>query len=154
MAKEWKSTIIKDSNNKFCSGTWYWDPRYMLCLKTEFPKTKTVTFKRKKSMVGKKIDWQNPTFYDEDNDESNRNGYRVPCRGDSGSGQVFLTNIKKDIINVKDDFRYALAAVYNGDVTDEFPDPEGNRYIGPCGMYAWREDQKRFLSTTGHGHAQ
>ena len=108
-----------------------WDPRYKICLKSELPQTRTVTFKRKKKM----IDWKKPHFQKDDNSERKTNGYRVPCSGDSGSGQVVSTSIS---LNSVEDFKYVLAAVHTGGTASPFTDKnDRKKYSVPCGSYAY-----------------
>ena len=140
MQKEWRSTVIKEPS--FCNLNGNWDPRYMLCLKSEFPITKTVTFNRKKTTLGTPIDWKKPLFVNYDNTRSSMNGYRVPCSGDSGSGQVVLTSINK---NSKKQFRYVLAAIYDATISDDFTDDDGTEYGIPCGSYTRDDRTKKVL---------
>ena len=60
------------------------------------------------------------------------NGYRVPCSGDSGSGQLVLTPMNQD---APKDSRYVLAAVFGSKTKGEFTDG-GKTYSMPCGSYA------------------
>ena len=116
----------------------------MFCLKSQFPITKTVTFKREKTTVGNPIKWKKPLFVNYDNTRSSMNGYRVPCSGDSGSGQVVLTSVNK---NSKKQFRYVLAAVYDATISDDFTDDDGTQYDIPCGSYTRDDTTNEFLKS-------
>ena len=65
-----------------------WDPKYMICMKTELPKTDTVEFMVKQPET--LPDWNDPSFLLE-NPWTGADSYISPCTGDSGSGQ-FTTN--------------------------------------------------------------
>ena len=144
--KEWKSTVNSETNN-FCSKNKNWDPQYMICLKSELPQTRTVTFKRKKKMKRNPIDWTKP-FFENDNNSGKIgkigkiNGYRVPCSEDSGSGQVVLTSINPNSV---EDFKYVLAAVYSATTSSGFIDNDGKRYLVPCGSFAYDSKENKFL---------
>jgi hypothetical protein len=118
----------------------------MLCMKSILPVTKTVTFKRKSQCCGnignKPIDWKDPSLLKEDNDKGTMKGYRVPCRGDSGSGQVVSISIDQ---NPLETFKFVLASVYSNTIQDNSNVGDKKNIVWmPCGSTALSFD-----STTG-----
>ena len=91
----------------------------------------------------KTIKWNKPTFDKDENIRNDRNGYRVPCSGDSGSGQVFLTSINEEHEKKQMD-TYVLAAVFADDVADVFIDDNNEDYLVPCGTYAWDHSKMKY----------
>ena len=129
----------------------------MWCLKSILPKTKTVFYKRKcgKSCVnvGKKpIDWKHPFFWKEDNSKGSIKGYRVPCGGDSGSGQVVSISIDSKPLQ---SFKYVLAAVFVKTIENNVE--ENGELVGmPCGSTAFRYDSntRKVVTLQSQGLAQ
>ena len=116
-------------------------------MKSILPKTKTVTYKRKSQCCGnvgkKSIEWKDPAFVQIENEENSEGlikGYRVPCRGDSGSGQVVSMSIDSKHVQ---SFKYVLVAVYSSTIEDNVVE-NGNHVHMPCGSTALIHD-----STTG-----
>ena len=66
-------------------------------------------------------------------------GYRVPCKGDSGSGQIFST-----IVN---EFRFVIAAVLAGYDHDDVVDSNGKLVDLPCGTYSFDVVSNKFLDS-------
>ena len=124
----------KDTDN-VCNRNPIWDPNYMLCMKSILPETKSVTYERKSRCCGnfgkKPIDWKDPFFFQEDNSNGPK-GYRVPCRGDSGSGQVVSISIDPKLPK---SFKYVLASIYTGTMQDN-ANVNGINMDMPCGALA------------------
>ena len=112
----------------------------MYCLKSELPKTEIVTFKRRSKATT--IKWNNAVFESKNNNKNNINGYRVPCKGDSGSGQVVLTSITRGSKKVD---KYVLAAVHTTAPADTFTQNGVEEYHVPCGTYTKDDTTNRFL---------
>ena len=116
------------------------------------PKTKTVTYKQKS---GVKPDWTNPEF-------ANKGGptqiesYRVPCEGDSGSGQVFSTQYLDRQTSVEHT-KFVLAAVLSGGITDGFFHKpflaKEKRHSLPCGSYTYSRKLGKYIQDTSYSHS-
>ena len=91
-----------------------WDPSYMICMNSKLPKTKIVTYKQKSGSP----DWANPQF-DHHNAPSEIESYRVPCPGDSGSGQIFSTQYT-DLQTRVEHKKFVLSAVLTTKGKDPF----------------------------------
>ena len=85
----------------------------MMCMQTILPKTKTVTFKAISSAERNGINWNNPKFEEIEQMKDLMDAYRAPCKGDSGSGQIFLAYGRFGAQTSKT-LKYVLAAVYHG----------------------------------------
>ena len=121
-----------------CAKSHYWDPSYKLCMKSKIPKPKTVTFEAK---TGDEIDWSNPVFKQIDFTEDMMAAYRVPCSGDSGSGQMFLASYRASISQSRI-FKFVLAAIYHGrydDINMFHGEHKGkiSAHKMPCGTYTY-----------------
>jgi hypothetical protein len=154
--KEWEATVDWNSNNLCQSNNPDWDPKYMLCMKSKLPKTETVTFKLKAKTPKSKdkpIDWKNPLFVTDYNSKSESGGYRVPCTGDSGSGQVVLTSIG---VTPLGSYKYVLAAITTYGLEGTFVD-KGNPVNIPCGSYVQTNTlvpgMKKVLKTAEESHS-
>ena len=132
---EWEWTLEKTKLSK-CGKSPDWDPSYKLCMKSKIPKPKTVTFEAK---MGDEIDWSDPVFKQLDFTEDLMAAYRVPCSGDSGSGQMFLSSYRSSIGQSRT-FKFVLAAIFRGRVDVMF-DGEHKGKISkhklPCGTYTY-----------------
>ena len=121
-----------------CGKSPDWDPSYKLCMKSKIPKPKTVTFEAK---MGDEIDWSDPVFKQIDFTEDLMAAYRVPCSGDSGSGQMFLSSYRTSIGKPRI-FKFVLAAIYSGRY-DEINMFDGehkgkiSKHKLPCGTYTY-----------------
>ena len=105
-------------------------------MKSKIPKPKTVTFEWK---MGDEIDWSNPVFKQLDFTEDLMHAYRVPCRGDSGSGQMFLSSYRSSIGESRT-FKFVLAAIYRGRLNDRFYGEHKGKISAhkiPCGTYTY-----------------
>ena len=87
----------------------------MMCMQTILRKTKTVTFQAISSAERNGINWNNPKFEEIEQMKDLLDVYRAPCKGDSGSGQIFLTYDRFDAQTSKTlKFVLAAVAVYHG----------------------------------------
>ena len=129
-----------------------WNPNYMICMKSVLPKTKIVTFTRH---LGSQPNWGSPPIFNQEQAPDQIESYRVPCRGDSGSGQFFLTKYDPD----KPEYtqtppKYVLAAVYKGEVSDAFQvllsngQDETDDHPMPCGGYTYNQKWKQYDTDT------
>ena len=109
----------------------------MLLMKSELPITNTVSFKRNSKT--KKIDWKALIIDKPEKQAGNILGYRVPCNGDSGSGQIFSTNYNE--------LRFVIAAVYNANSPDDVRDRDGKPVGMPCGAYSINVPYYKILET-------
>ena len=108
----------------------------MLCMKSKIPKPKTVTFEAK---MGDEIDWSDPVFKQLDFTEDLMAAYRVPCSGDSGSGQMFLSSYRSSIGQSRT-FKFVLAAIFRGRVDVMFDGEHKGKISAhkiPCGTYTY-----------------
>ena len=123
-----------------------WDPSYMICMNSKLPKTKIVTYKQKSGSP----DWANPQF-GHHNAPSEIESYRVPCPGDSGSGQIFSTQYT-DLQTRVEHKKFVLSAVLTKGVYDnfyvkKFPFKEKS-YRLPCGAYTYSKKQGKYIKGT------
>ena len=151
-SQEWKWTVNSDVDHD-CKQAWKtWDSKYFLCMKSKVEKTKTVTFQRQ---PGSKTDWTWPFFNQEETlnqDES----YRVPCIGDSGSGQFIEIEYTTTKPTPKKQSKFVLAAVLKGGISHQFStkykDKNGQiktrRHDVPCGSYTYNQKQKIYNQDT------
>ena len=126
---EWKWTLEIAINSK-CRSFSGWDPSYMLCMRAKLPKSKTVTFEAKSSVSPHEINWNNPVFAKLEPIDNLMAAYRTPCKGDSGSGQMFLAHDKFGAQNAKT-FKFILAAIYKGSSI------KSKKNLIPCGSYTY-----------------
>ena len=126
---EWKWTLEISINSK-CRSFSGWDPSYMLCMRAKLPKSKTVTFKAISNANPHEINWKSPVFAKIEPIDDLMAAYRTPCKGDSGSGQMFLAHDKFGAQNSKT-FKFILAAIYHGGSSKS----KGSHV--PCGSYTY-----------------
>ena len=123
----------------------------MLCLKSILPKTKTATYKRKEYYLP--IQWKDPIFVQEENSKDFTKGYRVPCRGDSGSGQIVSISIEPKPLQ---SFKYVLAAVFTSTIQDLVVENGKDVPVVPCGstVFSYDSTAKKVVTLESQGHAQ
>ena len=120
-----------------------WDPSYMICMNSKLPKTKIVTYKQKSGSP----DWANPQF-DHHNAPSEIESYRVPCPGDSGSGQIFSTQYT-DLQTRVEHKKFVLSAVLTTKGKDPFYVKKfffrEKSYRLPCGAYTYSKKHGKYI---------
>ena len=120
-----------------------WDPSYMICMNSKLPTTKIVTYKQKSGSP----DWANPQFAHHDG-PSEIESYRVPCKGDSGSGQMFSTQYTDLQTRVKHK-KFVLSAVLTRAGSDHFYAKKfffGEKsYRLPCGAYTYSKKHGNYI---------
>ena len=128
---EWEWTLETSIISK-CTSRPTWDPSYMLCMRAKLPKSKTATFNAKSDVNPGvfQIDWNNPVFAKLEPLDDLMAAYRTPCKGDSGSGQMFLAHDKFGAQNAKT-FKFILAAIYKGSSI------KSKKNLVPCGSYSY-----------------
>lgn len=152
--QEWEWTVNTSPKNT-CTKIKKWDSNYMLCMKMELPKAKTVTFRRK---PGSDPQWGKPEFGQEDT-PAKIESYRVPCGGDSGSGQFFATHYYTDPGSLSWDgkrslrFKFILAAVFVAGFSEQFQDSLGKEHEVPCGTYTSDSKKKDDLQYTANSQS-
>ena len=110
----------------------------MMCLQTLLPKTKTVTFRAISSVEPNEINWNNPKFEEIEQMKDLMAVYRAPCKGDSGSGQIFLVYDRFGAQTSKT-FWFVLAAVYHG------RNKESGGQI--CGEYTYNKNKDDYIKS-------
>ena len=136
---EWKWTLELSTTSK-CRGFRGWDPSYMFCMRAKLPKSKTVTFEAKSSVSPHEINWEKPVFAKLEPIDDLMAAYRTPCKGDSGSGQMFLAHDKFGAQNSKT-FKFILAAIYHGGSSRSKKSPV------PCGTYTYNTVADDFIES-------
>ena len=116
----------------------------MLLMESELPITNTVSFKQDQDT--KETDWNTPIVGKEEPRKYlpyNIFGYRVPCRTDSGSGQIISANAG----TWKIEPRHVIAALQTKAYHETFSDSNGELVEMPCGAYSINVPYYKILET-------
>ena len=108
-----------------------WDSSYEMCMMSKLPSSQTATFEVIPEVKPLQINWNNPVFDKIEPIDDLMAAYRAPCKGDSGTGQMFLAHDNFDVRKSKT-FKFVLAAVYHGRISSH----------KPCGAYAYNTNLK------------
>ena len=119
----------------------------MLCMSSELPKTKFVTY-RQKFGFELEPDWANPDF-SQDNAPSELESYISACEGDSGSGQIFSTQYTDQQTRMEHK-KLVLSAVLTGAISDYFylkkvPFKKRKAALLPCGAYTYSKKIGKYI---------
>ena len=145
-----------------------WDPKYMICMKTELPRTDTVQFMVNMdhfSVPNMVPNWNKPSFSLE-NPWAGAESYISPCDGDSGSGQ-FTTNqdtqgllYNNDFdghkISIDESFKMILTGILSIVYLDDgIKDKKGKviRDPVPCGTNLYSIKENKYFQSIGVTHA-
>ena len=139
--QSWQWKVNKKVSSHCALNFQTWNSNYMICMKSVLPKTKIVTFTRH---LGSQPNWGSPPAFDQEQAPDKIESYRVPCIGDSGSGQFFLARYDPEKENIQTPPKYVLAAVYKGSVSDVF---DGIHRM-PCGGYTYNQNWKQYDTET------
>ena len=123
----------------------------MLCMKTELPKTKSVSFTFSKP--GIEPTWKSPIFILEE-PWNDANSYVSTCKGDSGSGSLITnkdTRLQKDYLDYEsvtnENYKMILTAIASKTVTKK--DKNGVFYRIPCGTNFYDPKYKEYIQSLG-----
>ena len=159
----WTRHPENSSHPSKCSyGYWdnnrpFWDPTYMICMKTELPKTRSVKFMVEQP--GAEPTWNRPYFELED-PWTGADSYISACFGDSGSGQ-FTTNqdtrLRKDFHDYKtsatESIRMIITAIVTtGSSDDGIVDEKGVDITPngvPCGTNLYNATHNTYFQSLG-----
>ena len=108
-----------------------WDSSYEMCMMSKLPSSITATFEVIPEVKPLQINWNKAVFDKIEPIDDLMAAYRAPCKGDSGTGQMFLAHDNFDVRKSKT-FKFVLAAVYHGRISSH----------KPCGAYAYNTNLK------------